>query len=73
LVHPFHKNNHFLTSLLLLPHSKKRYEMIKIKKKWKCIICGAKGKKWQTSWKANRSGRQHINNKHNGNGKLQIM
>lgn len=47
--------------------------MIKIKKKWKCIICGAKGKKWQTSWKANRSGRQHINNKHNGNGKLQIM
>ena len=47
--------------------------MIKIKKKWKCIICGAKGKKWQTSWKANRSGRQHINSKHNGNGKLQIM
>jgi len=32
-----------------------------------------KGKKWQTSWKANRSGRQHINNKHNGNGKLQII
>ena len=47
--------------------------MIKIKKKWKCIICGAKGKKWQTSWKANRSGRQHINSKHNGNGKLQII
>ena len=47
--------------------------MIKIKKKWKCIICGAKGKKWQTSWKANRSGRQHINNKHNRNGKLQII
>ena len=47
--------------------------MIKIKKKWKCIICGAKGKKWQTSWKANRSGRQHINSKHNGYGKLQII
>jgi hypothetical protein len=47
--------------------------MRKLVKKWKCKICGAKGKKWQTSWKANRSGRQHLNNKHNGYGKLQIM
>ncbi|MFX1503313.1 MAG: hypothetical protein ACFFDH_20290 [Promethearchaeota archaeon] len=42
-------------------------------KKWKCTICGAKGKIWQCSWKANRSGRQHINKNHNGNGYLRIL
>jgi len=42
-------------------------------KKWKCAVCGAKGKRWQSSWRANRSGRQHINSKHDGNGNLKIL
>ena len=42
-------------------------------KKWKCMVCGAIGKKWQTSWKANRAGRQHIYEYHNGKGKLSIL
>ena len=42
-------------------------------KKWKCLVCGAIGKKWQTSWKANRAGRQHIYEYHKGNGQLSIL
>jgi hypothetical protein len=42
-------------------------------KKWRCTVCGAVGKKWQSSWRANRSGRQHINNFHEGNGRLLII
>jgi len=42
-------------------------------KKWKCTVCSAKGKRWQSSWRANRSGRQHINSKHDGNGNLKIL
>jgi len=41
-------------------------------KKWKCLICGATGKKLLNSWKANRSGRQHINNKHNRSGRIAV-
>ncbi len=41
--------------------------------KWKCTVCGATGKRWQSSWRANRSGRQHINKFHNGKGKLLIL
>ena len=41
-------------------------------KKWKCLICGATGKKLLNSWKANRSGRQHINNTHNKSGRVVI-
>ena len=41
-------------------------------KKWKCLICGATGKKLLKSWKANRSGRQHINNVHNRIGRIVI-
>ena len=74
MLHPFLNNiNHFFNLPPSPPPFKKRSKMMKIKKKWKCKICGAKGKKWQTSWKANRSGRQHMNYKHNGNGKLQII
>jgi hypothetical protein len=43
------------------------------KKKWKCLVCGATGKRLLNSWKANRSGRQHINNKHNRLGKIVII
>ena len=39
-------------------------------KKWKCLICGATGRDLLNSWKANRSGRQHINNTHNRIGKI---
>ncbi|MEF8879983.1 MAG: hypothetical protein V5A64_06300 [Candidatus Thermoplasmatota archaeon] len=46
---------------------------IKLLKKWKCSICGAIGKRWQSSWKAKRSGRQHINREHNRKGKLIIL
>ena len=42
-------------------------------KKWICTVCGAKGKKWLCSWKVNRSGRHHINKKHNGNGNIKIL
>ena len=42
-------------------------------KKWKCLVCGATGKRFLNSWKANRSGRQHINNKHNKLGKIVII
>ena len=42
-------------------------------KKWKCLVCGATGKRLLNSWKANRSGRQHINNKHNRLGKIVII
>ena len=42
-------------------------------RKWKCLICGATGKKLLTSWRANRSGRQHINLKHNRTGRLIIL
>ena len=42
-------------------------------KKWKCLVCGATGKKLLTSWKANRSGRQHINIKHNRTGNLILL
>ena len=42
-------------------------------KKWKCLVCGATGKGLLNSWKANRSGRQHINNKHNRLGKIVII
>ena len=42
-------------------------------KKWKCTVCGSTGKKWQSSWRANRSGRQHINNFHDGYGELLII
>ncbi len=41
-------------------------------KKWKCLIGGATGKKLLNSWKANRSGRQHINNIHNKSGRVAI-
>jgi hypothetical protein len=43
------------------------------KKKWKCLVCGAVGWKLQTSWKANRAGRQHIYEYHKGNGELSIL
>lgn len=42
-------------------------------KKWKCNVCGTFGKKWQSSWRANRSGRQHINRFHDGTGKLMLL
>jgi len=42
-------------------------------KKWKCLVCGATGKQLLNSWKANRSGRQHINSKHNRLGKIVII
>jgi len=42
-------------------------------KKWKCLVCGATGKSFLNSWKANRSGRQHINSKHNRLGKITII
>ena len=41
--------------------------------KVKCLVCGATGKRWLNSWKANRSGRQHLNNKHNRLGKIVII
>jgi len=47
----------------------KKYE----NRKWKCLVCGATGKNFLTSWKANRSGRQHINLKHNRNGNIVIF
>jgi hypothetical protein len=42
-------------------------------KKWKCKVCGAMGKKWQTSWKANRAGRQHVYEYHQGNGEIDLI
>ena len=42
-------------------------------KKWKCLVCGATGKRLLNSWKANRSGRQHLNNKHKRTGKIVII
>ena len=42
-------------------------------KKWKCLVCGATGKRLLNSWKANRSGRQHLNTKHNRLGKIIIL
>jgi len=42
-------------------------------KKWKCLVCGASGKRFLNSWKANRSGRQHINNKHKKLGNTVII
>lgn len=47
--------------------------MKKALKKWKCPICGAIGKRWQSSWRANRSGRQHINSNHKKTDKLLIL
>ena len=44
-----------------------------VKRKWKCLVCGATGKHFLTSWKANRSGRQHINIRHNRKGNLIIL
>ena len=62
-------------SFLYLPPSSELevYNLNRMLKKWKCTICGAKGKIWQCSWKANRSGRQHINKNHNGCGNLRIL
>jgi hypothetical protein len=42
-------------------------------KKWKCLVCGATGKRFLNSWKANRSGRQHIKLKHNRLGQIKII
>jgi hypothetical protein len=42
-------------------------------RKWKCLVCGATGKYFLTSWKANRSARQHINLKHNRIGNVIIF
>jgi len=42
-------------------------------KKWKCLVCGATGKRLLNSWMANRSARQHLNNKHNRLGKIIIL
>jgi hypothetical protein len=42
-------------------------------KKWKCLVCGATGKRHLNSWKANRSGRQHIKIKHNRLGSIVII
>ena len=58
----------------MLIKNKKGKSMFELKKKkWKCSICGVKGKFWQSSWKANRSGRQHINREHKRKGVLIII